>query len=359
MIDELSAALVARPYSLTQQEREPLLLAGLNRLVQHHYAASLKYHRIIDGFFDGRVSAAALGDIPYLPVSLFKTQRMVSVPDEDIRVTLTSSGTTGQAVSKILLDRDTSVIQQRALANSLMHVLGNKRLPMIIIDTDAVFKNPAMMSARGAGVLGLMKYGRNHVFALDEQMQPRPEAVRNFLTELDGEPFFMFGFTFLTWTSFYQELKNEGFDLSNGTLIHSGGWKKMAERSVGNTEYRDAFKQAFGLEKIYNFYGMVEQIGSIFLEGPEGLLYPPNFADIIIRDPESWEALPAGKPGVIQLLSLLPHSYPGHSILTEDLGAVEAIDTGIEGWNGKGLRILGRVPKAELRGCSDVIAQAA
>jgi hypothetical protein len=34
------------------------------------------------------------------------------------------------------------------------------------------------------------------------------------------------------------------------------------------------------------------------------------------------------------------------------MGVIEAVDTGH--WKGKGLRILGRVKKAELRGCSDV-----
>ena len=82
---------------------------------------------------------------------------------------------------------------------------------------------------------------------------------------------------------------------------------------------------------------MVEQIGSIFLEGPGGLLYPPNFADVIVRDPETWEPAANGQPGVIQVLSLLPHSYPGHSLLTEDTGVIEAVDPGNGGWMGKGI----------------------
>jgi hypothetical protein len=50
---------------------------------------------------------------------------------------------------------------------------------------------------------------------------------------------------------------------------------------------------------------------------------------------------------------MLPESYPGHSILTEDLGRITAVDTCPCGRLGKALRIEGRVPKAELRGCSD------
>lgn len=359
MISQLSAAMEAAPYSLNEKDRDALLLEGLNQLTAHHYKECPPYSRIIDGAWDGQKSASILADIPYLPVSLFKTEKLQSVPDEDIRVTLTSSGTTGQAVSRIFLDKKASSNQQRALANSLMHILGKKRLPMMVVDTDAVFKDPKMMSARGAGVLGIMRYGREHCFALDNQLAPNFEAVAEFVKKNGDAPFFIFGFTFMVWINFYNQFKDEGLDLSNAILIHSGGWKKMIDMSVDNATFRDAFYQSFGMTKIHNFYGMVEQIGSIFIEGPHGLLYPPNFSDVIIRDPITWEPLEIGQKGIIQTLSLLPSSYPGHSLLTEDIGSIEVMDPDIDGWMGKGIKIDGRVAKSELRGCSDVIAAAA
>lgn len=355
----LETCMAATPYSLASSEKSRLLLRGLNDLTKHHYRNCAAYARIIDGLWGGLADADELGSIPYLPVSLFKSQRLVSVDEQDVRITLTSSGTTGQAVSQIFVDRESSALQQKALASSLMHILGPKRLPMLVIDTDAVFKDPRMMSARGAGVLGQMRFGRDHSFALTPELEPDFEAVSAFLERHGNAPFFMFGFTFMVWANFYERFKDCGLDLNNGILIHSGGWKKMAERAVDNSVFRSSLEAAFGLKRVFNFYGMVEQIGSIFLEGPNGLLYPPNFADVLIRDPDSWAVQPKGQPGVVQVLSLLPRSYPGHSVLTEDLGVIEAVDPGMEGWMGNGLRILGRVAKAELRGCSDVIAAAA
>ena len=343
------------PYGVAEADKKALMIDGLNELASFHYQNCQPYRRVIDGLWQGKATATSLEDFPYLPVSLFKSNRLVSVPDEDLRITLTSSGTTGQAVSQILVDAETSMRQQRALANSLGHVLGPKRLPMLVLDTNAVFKDPALMSARGAGVLGIMRYGRNHVFALDEHLEPDFGAVEAFLNELEGAPFFMFGFTFVVWMQFFEKFKDKGLDLSAGTLIHSGGWKKVIEHAVDADVFRSEFLKNFNLSQIYNFYGMVEQIGSIFLEGPDGLLYPPNFTDVIIRDPETWESVPNGEKGVIQLLSLLPGSYPGHSLLTEDMGVIEANHSANHDWKGKGLHILGRVPKAELRGCSDVV----
>ena len=60
---------------------------------------------------------------------------------------------------------------------------------------------------------------------------------------------------------------------------------------------------------------MVEQVGSVFIEGDDGFLHPPDFADVIVRDPITWEEAAPGSPGVIQVLSGAPTSYPGHSIL--------------------------------------------
>ncbi len=140
------------------------------------------------------------------------------------------------------------------------------------------------------------------------------EEIEKFLEKYDGKPFFIFGFTYLVWLNFYKKISKK-YDLSKAVLIHSGGWKKMIDQSVDNKVFRESFKQDLGLTKIFNFYGMVEQTGSLFLEGPGGLLYPPIFSEVIIRDPLSWKPVEEGKEGIIQVISLIPRSYPGHSLI--------------------------------------------
>ena len=60
-----------------------------------------------------------------------------------------------------------------------------------------------------------------------------------------------------------------------------------------------------------------------------------------------------GEEGVLQVLSPLPRSYPGHSLLTEDLGVLLGEDDCPCGRKGKYFKVTGRVPRAEVRGCSD------
>jgi len=345
------------PYSLTQKEKDEWLLAGLNNLTDYHYNHCDAYAAIIKGAWENKKRASTLAKIPYLPVSLFKKQFMSSINRDDVTTVLTSSGTTGQQVSKIPIDKETSLRQVQALTHSIGHIIGKKRLPMLVIDSSAVVKDPTLMSARGAGVLGMMRFGYRPVFALDENMQPDLGTVRDFLDNSGDKPFMLFGFTFMVWEHLYGQFKGEKLDFSNGILIHSGGWKKMIEQSVDNMTFRQKLCEEFGLNKISNFYGMVEQIGSIFLEGADGLLYPPSFAEVIIRNTKTWNECEIGQEGLVQVLSMIPKSYPGHSVITEDLGVVENISDG-GNYMGKGIRIIGRVKKAELRGCSDVIAEA-
>jgi len=98
---------------------------------------------------------------------------------------------------------------------------------------------------------------------------------------------------------------------------------------------------------------MVEQVGSIFVECQFGYFHPPNFSDVIVRDSRTWNPARDGEQGVIEVLSLLPKSYPGHALLTEDLGTVHGTDDCQCGRKGKYFTLSGRIPKAEVRGCSD------
>ena len=99
---------------------------------------------------------------------------------------------------------------------------------------------------------------------------------------------------------------------------------------------------------------MVEQTGSIFIECKKcGYFITSNFSDIIIRD-RNFEVAKKGTKGLIQLLSLLPTSYPGHNILTEDIGEIVEEKYCKCGIKGKCFVVHGRAKEAEIRGCSDV-----
>ena len=344
-------------YSLKSSVKSRTMFELINELHQHHLSNCNDYFDWNKVAFGESKKIANLEDFPFLPVSAFKNYHIKSITDSDIYKILTSSGTTGQDVSKIYLDKETAKLQSLSLSKIIGHVVGNSRLPMLIIDSKSIFSNKQSFSARGAGILGLSVFGKDHTYVLDENYKLNEEVLSDFLDKNNARPFLIFGFTFMIWLYFYQARLLKKYDLSQAILIHSGGWKKLNDQAVDNETFKYVLKEKFQLLNCYNFYGMVEQVGSVFLENSYGHLHCPNFADVIIRNPIDFSVQPHGKEGLIQVISALPRSYPGHSLLTEDIGIVLGEDDPNCGWNGKYFKIIGRAKKAELRGCSDTFNQ--
>lgn len=345
------------PFCLTSAQKNQEFLGLVNSLTQHHLERCEPYARIVRGVF-GEELALSLDEVPYIPVQLFKTLDLSSVPAADVSKTMTSSGTTGQTVSRIVLDRTTSNNQTRALAQIMKHVLGPTRVPMLVIDSSEVNRNRDMFSARGAGIRGFSIFGKDVTFALDSNMKLRREEVINFVERHNDEQIFLFGFTFMIWEHFCAELLRSGEPISipNGILVHGGGWKKLASLNIGNTEFRATVEQVSGVKNVLNYYGMVEQTGSIYMECGSGHLHCSSYSEVIMRNPRDFAPVPDGTDGVIQVISMLPTSYPGHSLLTEDMGVVIGRDDCPCGRPGTYFLVRGRMKDAEVRGCSDTYA---
>ena len=62
-------------------------------------------------------------------------------------------------------------------------------------------------------------------------------------------------------------------------------------------------------------------------------------------------------PGFIEVMSILPSSYPGQALLTEDIGEIIGIDDCPCNRKGKYFVFRSRAKKVELRGCGDTFAE--
>ena len=346
------------PYSLDRAAKSEMLTRGLLDLTTHHAEHCPAYGRMMDaqGFRPEAVRSPA--DIPFLPVRLFKQIDLLSVSREDVVKTMTSSGTSGQTPSRIYLDRATSADQTKALTRIVTAVTGAQRMPMIVVDSPAVIKDRSLFSARGAGILGFSIFGRDRIFALDDGMQLDVEGVAGFLDKHAGSPVFVFGFTFMVWQHLYKALVGSGrkLDLSQAILVHGGGWKTLINESVSSAVFRDRLREVCGITRVHDYYGMVEQTGSIYIECEKGHLHASIYSDIIVRRAHDFAPASIGEPGMIEVVSVLPGSYPGHALLTEDEGVILGEDDCACGRLGKYFQVLGRIKSAELRGCSDTYA---
>ena len=350
------------PYSLDKTEKEKLLTERLVELTELHKQNCPEYADILNAISYEEQSISSYKDIPFLPVRLFKELSLKSVPQDEVVKTMTSSGTSGQRVSKIYLDRATSSNQQKAMVKIVNEFTGSSRMPMIIIDCPSVVKDRKMFSARGAGILGFSIFGSAKMYALNDDMNLNWSELKEFIEQYKGKKILLFGFTFIIWQYFYRELvrikeeTGEQVNLSNAILIHGGGWKKLISEAVSFEEFRGRMTEVCGLSDIHDYYGMAEQMGCIYMQCECGHLHASTFSDVIIRNPKDFSVCPNGEKGVIQVVSTIPESYPGHSLLTEDEGVVLGEDDCPCRRRGKYFRVLGRLKNAEIRGCSDTYA---
>tara|TARA_Y100001970_G_C14259135_1_gene878179 strand:+ start:14013 stop:15080 length:1068 start_codon:yes stop_codon:yes gene_type:complete len=334
-----------------KNKKKKKFLQCMMNLDKHHYKFCDDYKKILKASKFQINIKKNIEEEFYLPVNLFKKFQLISIKKKKIANKLQSSGTTGNA-SRIFLDVESSIINNRILQKLLKNNLENFNVPIIFFDH--VPENlDKKFDARKAAIKGFSIISNEKYFVMKKNGTLDLNKLNKILKSLNGGKAYIFGFTSILWSLFNENLEDIRGDLSNITVIHGGGWKKMQSKKISIENFNYFFKKNFKINKIKNYYGMVEQIGSIFFNCDFNYFHTHSFSDIIIRD-NQLKSLPFKKKGLIQLVSLLPRSYPGHSILTEDLGTVFGEDDCKCGKPGKYFKIWGRLPKSEIRGCSDV-----
>ena len=136
----IEGLLAAAPFGMGASEKHALYGDALSDLTRYHAAHCEAYRRMLSLLGYGMVPQLAIEAIPFIPVRMFKEYKLASVAENEISRTMTSSGTTGQAVSRIISDRTNAINQTKVLVRIMSSVLGEKRLPLLVIDSPAVLK---------------------------------------------------------------------------------------------------------------------------------------------------------------------------------------------------------------------------
>ena len=328
-------------------------LGKINKLNNFHYENSSQFRKIIDLIYPLK-KIKILEDIPFIPAKLFKELELKSIPNKKVFKILNSSGTSSGKPSKIYLDKDNARTQTLVLNKIVTKIIGKKRLPMLIIDEKKIIQDPSKFDAKTAAIIGFSMFGSNHQYLIKDGSIDY-ENLNIFLDKFAKQKFLIFGFTSLVYEQLINKLdikKIKSF-FENSILIHGGGWKKMEKIKVSNEIFKRKLNKSLKINHIINYYGLIEQTGSIFFECSKcGCFTPSEYSEVLIRD-KNFKVLPKNKKGFIQLLSILPKSYPGHSILTEDIG--QLINNNCKFCKiAKEFKVYGRAEQSEIRGCSDV-----
>lgn len=360
----------AAPFGVAPDEARRRILRELNNEFRYQYDSCALFRKVADSFgWDPEKPSERLEDLPYLPVQYFKEagRLLVSISNDTRHRLLHSSGTSGRH-STVVLDQETARRQTKALVSTLGDFIGKERRRFIVCDVPPAPGASHELSARAAAMTGFLSFARSRTYILKTTQTGGFEidfpALESFFDEMsrDPTPVCLAGFTVLLYTALLEPLQGVGksFSMPPGTvIIHIGGWKKLKDRAVDRITLAQAARDVFDVpaEAILDIYGFTEQMGTIHVECRHGRKHAPAFADVLVRDPTTLSPLPDNAVGLGQFLSTVPHSYPGFSVLTDDLVRVTGRKDCPCGRQGTTFEVLGRDDGVELRGCGDILAE--
>ncbi len=272
-----------------------------------------------------------IADIPFLPISFFKTHEILST-SEEIQETFTSSGTTGSVTSKHQVTNIS--IYEESFLKGFKHFYGNIEEYTIL----ALLPNY------------LEREGSSLVYMVNDLIEKsnKPEsgfylnnlsALKSKLETLDkqGEKVLLIGVSF----ALLNLVESHSFALKNTIIMETGGMKGRRKELI-REELHDILKQGFGVQNIHSEYGMTELLSQAYSIG-NGVFKCPNWMRVLTRDTEDALSIQApGKTGglnVIDLANINSCSF----IATQDLAKVS---------NNGSFEILGRFDNSDIRGCN-------
>ncbi|MEG1615951.1 MAG: hypothetical protein RR202_05470 [Bacteroidales bacterium] len=303
--------------------------------------------------------------IPAIFVTAFKERKLLSVPEEEIVKTFTSSGTAGSK-SQINWD-NTSMERQAFMRSSIIESYGLAEYDQEV--NNLIFSyEPAVSGTRGAAhahnsyarfakeketfyTIGADKYGEPE-FKLEEGIA----ALERFAAS--GLPLRITGFPAFGYMTL-KELHKRGIRFvfpENSVLFSGGGWKNYTGKTISNSEYMDLVNDVLGIrpDRIRDVYGMVEH-GVPYVTCEHGHFHIPIYSRVCAVSPHTMEILPDGETGLLKLITPYIRSTPALSVLSTDLGAVESnCPCGREG---KYIVLKGRAGVKKYAGCGISAAQ--
>lgn len=322
-------------------------------LFRYQYAQNLPYQRYCNQLQTKPNQIKHWKEIPCLPTSAFKEERICCFPRQKEAKVFFTSGTTLKTPGRHHLE-NLILYETSLLINFKAHFdTGEKKWPLLIL-TPSASEAPHSSLCHMMEVLQREIGREENPYYIQKSrflMTPFQKRLRYF--ETSQEPIILLG-TALSFLHFLNHANQNqwSFKLAPGSRIMETGGYKGKTRELPKSELYKRMSQVFGVPKnrIINEYGMTE-MGSQFYDNT---LHPisrrgrghihkniPPWARTRVIDAQTLQELPRGKVGLLQHYDLTNRSSV-MAILTEDIGVKI----------GDGFEILGRSLSAEPRGCS-------
>ncbi len=288
------------------------------------------YYKYCQQFKPEAFSIASADEIPFLPVSFFKTHNVVSTDKKPEQI-FTSSGTTGITTARHLVPY-ISIYQQSFLKTFRLFYGEPTEYAFFCLlpeylerpGSSLIYMAQHLMEASGQEQGGFFLDAGNKMIS---QLQKR---------EVEGKKSFLLGVSF----ALLDFAEKQPLPLKNTIIMETGGMKGR-RREMTRMELHETLQNAFSVDVIHSEYGMTELLSQGYSKG-NGLYRCPPWMQVRVRaedDPRKISRQGAGLLCIIDLANVYSCSF----IETADVGKVYP--------DGR-FEVLGRMDNSDIRGCS-------
>ena len=314
----------------TQKEFEDLAL----QIFKFQFENNNIYRSFCDLLYKHPSDIKRIQDIPFLPIEFFKTRDILS-SKAPIKITFTSSGTTGSITSKHhITDLD---IYSQSFTKGFEYFYGDvKNYVVLGLLPSYLERTGSSLTYMVDSMIKASKHPESG-FYLDNI-----EELKNHLIRLNaqGKKVLLIGVSF----ALLDLVETYKFNLKYTIIMETGGMKGRRKELI-RAELHQRLKDGFGVKHIHSEYGMTELLSQAYSKG-DGIFNCPPWMRVLTRDTEDALSVhDSGKSGGINVIDLANINSCAF-IATQDMGRV---------YKNGDFEVIGRFDNSDIRGCNLMI----
>lgn len=294
------------------------------------YAKNLVYKNWVDSLRIKPGHVTALSDIPFLPVSFFKTEKVVTTRFEPA-YTFESSGTTGTVNSKHFV-KDLAIYTQ-SFTKGFIEFYGDPNEWCII------GLLPSYLERQGSSLImmveeliKLSQHAESGFYLYEfEKLAMVLQAL-----ETKKQKTLLIGVTF----ALLDFAERFPMQLKHTTIMETGGMKGR-RREMVREEMHAVLQDKLGVNNIHSEYGMTELLSQGYSFG-EGIFKTVPWMKVLVRDEDDPLCITNKGRGLLNVIDLA-NIYSCSFIATDDVGRI---------FEDGSFEVAGRRDNSDIRGCS-------
>lgn len=301
------------------------------------YRENEVYRHFVKHIGTKKEEVTSIMQIPFLPVSFFKTHTVKTTSFESEQV-FASSGTTQNTTGYHYI-KDTHIYKQSFL-QFFEETYGDVSNWCIIGLLPSYLERKNSSLVYMVNELVAQSNNSNSGFYLNE-FDSLYAVLKNM--EAARQPTLLIGVTFALLDFF----EKYSLPLHHTVVMETGGMKGRRQEWT-RKEVHDFIKAKTGVKQVHSEYGMTELLSQAYAKA-DGIFQCPGWMKVMLREEDDPLTINEKGKGVINVIDLA-NIYSCSFIATDDAGIV---------YDDGSFEIVGRVDNSDIRGCSLMTVQSA